>query len=83
VEYSSADMSKPDAIDEMINKVLQSFTRLDIVRNNAGIQHVAPSTNLQSRNGRPSCPSTSYGKNTELRVPSLQHLSEDLIALGS
>jgi 3-hydroxybutyrate dehydrogenase len=47
VEYSSADMSKPDAIDEMINKVLQSFTRLDIVVNNAGIQHVAPSTNFQ------------------------------------
>jgi 3-hydroxybutyrate dehydrogenase len=42
VEYSPADMSKPDAIQDMIDGVLKSWGRLDIVVNNAGIQHVAP-----------------------------------------
>jgi 3-hydroxybutyrate dehydrogenase len=42
VRYSSADMSKADAIEEMIAGILESFGRLDIVVNNAGIQHVAP-----------------------------------------
>jgi len=42
VSYSGADMSKPDAIREMIEKTLQSSGRLDILVNNAGIQHVAP-----------------------------------------
>jgi 3-hydroxybutyrate dehydrogenase len=42
VSYSSADMSKPDAIREMIEKTLRSSGRLDILVNNAGIQHVAP-----------------------------------------
>jgi 3-hydroxybutyrate dehydrogenase len=42
VQYSPADMSKADAIEEMIAGVLTSFGRLDVVVNNAGIQHVAP-----------------------------------------
>ena len=42
VSYSSADMSKPQAIREMIDNTLQSSGRLDILVNNAGIQHVAP-----------------------------------------
>jgi 3-hydroxybutyrate dehydrogenase len=42
VSYSAADMSKPQAIREMIDKTLQSSGRLDILVNNAGIQHVAP-----------------------------------------
>jgi 3-hydroxybutyrate dehydrogenase len=42
VSYSSADMSKPQAIREMIENTLQSSGRLDILVNNAGIQHVAP-----------------------------------------
>ena len=42
VSYSSADMSKPQAIREMIDQALQSSGRLDILVNNAGIQHVAP-----------------------------------------
>src|SRR5262249_45162051 len=41
VSYSPADMSKPAAIREMIDKTLQSSGRLDILVNNAGIQHVA------------------------------------------
>jgi 3-hydroxybutyrate dehydrogenase len=39
--YSPADMSKPQAIREMIENTLQSSGRLDILVNNAGIQHLA------------------------------------------
>jgi 3-hydroxybutyrate dehydrogenase len=42
VTFSPADMSKPAAIREMIEKTLQTSGRLDILVNNAGIQHVAP-----------------------------------------
>jgi 3-hydroxybutyrate dehydrogenase len=42
VEYSSADMSKPEAIQDMVEGILKSSGRLDIVVNNAGVQHVAP-----------------------------------------
>jgi 3-hydroxybutyrate dehydrogenase len=42
VSYSSADMSKPAAIGEMIDGELKSSGRLDVLVNNAGIQHVAP-----------------------------------------
>jgi 3-hydroxybutyrate dehydrogenase len=37
-----ADMSKPASIREMIETTLDSFGRLDVLVNNAGIQHVAP-----------------------------------------
>src|SRR6187455_730034 len=40
--YSPADMSKPVAIAEMIARTLDGFGRLDVLVNNAGIQHVAP-----------------------------------------
>ena len=42
VSYSPADMSKADAINGMIMMTLKEHGRLDIVVNNAGIQHVAP-----------------------------------------
>jgi 3-hydroxybutyrate dehydrogenase len=42
VVYDGADMSKPDAIAAMMNGALAQFGALDIVVNNAGIQHVAP-----------------------------------------
>jgi 3-hydroxybutyrate dehydrogenase len=42
VSYSPADMSKPAAIREMIENTLKSSGRLDVLVNNAGIQHVAP-----------------------------------------
>jgi 3-hydroxybutyrate dehydrogenase len=42
VAYSAADMSKPDSIAEMIRMTLDKFGRLDVLVNNAGIQHVAP-----------------------------------------
>ena len=40
--YSGADMSKPQSIGGMIEEILNRFGRLDIVVNNAGIQHIAP-----------------------------------------
>jgi 3-hydroxybutyrate dehydrogenase len=42
VDYSPADMSNPASIAEMIETTLRKFGRLDVLVNNAGIQHVAP-----------------------------------------
>ena len=42
VRYSPADMSKAQAITDLIAMTLDNFGRLDILVNNAGIQHVAP-----------------------------------------
>ena len=42
VAYSGADMSKPASIAEMIEMTLDEFGRIDVLVNNAGIQHVAP-----------------------------------------
>ncbi|MEO1282330.1 MAG: 3-hydroxybutyrate dehydrogenase [Pseudomonadota bacterium] len=38
--YSRADMSKPDEVRAMVQQAHDEFGRLDIVVNNAGIQHV-------------------------------------------
>jgi len=40
--YSGADMTKPAEIADMVHKTEQTFGTLDILINNAGIQHVAP-----------------------------------------
>jgi 3-hydroxybutyrate dehydrogenase len=40
--YSSADMTRPGEIADMIRTVVETFGRLDILVNNAGIQHVSP-----------------------------------------
>ena len=40
--YSSADMSKPAEIVEMVHAAQQSFGKVDVLVNNAGIQHVEP-----------------------------------------
>src|SRR4029077_9559962 len=40
--YSAADMTKPDEIADMIKSAEKTFGSVDIVVNNAGIQHVAP-----------------------------------------
>lgn len=40
--YLRADLSRPDAISDMMAKAEAAFGRLDILVNNAGIQHVAP-----------------------------------------
>jgi 3-hydroxybutyrate dehydrogenase len=42
VGYSAADMTKPEAIAEMIAATLAEHGRLDVLVNNAGIQYVAP-----------------------------------------
>jgi 3-hydroxybutyrate dehydrogenase len=42
VVYDGADMSKPEAIEVMLRRVIQQFGRIDVLVNNAGIQHVAP-----------------------------------------
>jgi len=42
VRYDGADMSQPDAIAAMMGKALSEFGCIDLLVNNAGIQHVAP-----------------------------------------
>jgi 3-hydroxybutyrate dehydrogenase len=40
--YSPVDMSKPTEIAEMIALAEKTFGRVDVLVNNAGIQHVSP-----------------------------------------
>jgi 3-hydroxybutyrate dehydrogenase len=42
VVYSPADISKPKAIAHMVRQTAETFGGIDIMVNNAGIQHVAP-----------------------------------------
>src|SRR5689334_21445818 len=42
VRYSPADMSKAAPIADMVAATVSEFGRLDVLVNNAGIQHVAP-----------------------------------------
>ncbi|MBX9942627.1 MAG: 3-hydroxybutyrate dehydrogenase [Reyranella sp.] len=42
VVYSPADMGKPKAIEQMVRQTVDAFGAVDIMVNNAGIQHVAP-----------------------------------------
>src|SRR5882672_11304698 len=39
--YDGADMSKPAQIEAMVRKAEETFGRVDVLVNNAGIQHVA------------------------------------------
>ena len=40
--HNGADMTKPDQIKKMINEAAKKFGSVDIMVNNAGIQHVSP-----------------------------------------
>ena len=42
VRHDSTDVSRPDAIEDMMAKALAEFGSIDVLVNNAGIQHVAP-----------------------------------------
>src|SRR5260221_8021674 len=42
VLYDGADLSKQDAIETMMGKAIAEFGAVDVLVNNAGIQHVAP-----------------------------------------
>ena len=42
VRYDPAEMTKPDEIEAMIRKAVAEFGAVDLLVNNAGIQHVAP-----------------------------------------
>jgi len=42
VEYSNADMSRPEQISKMVQETERRFAAVDILVNNAGIQFVAP-----------------------------------------
>ncbi len=40
--YSAADMSKPEDINRMVGEARNAFGNIDVLVNNAGIQHVEP-----------------------------------------
>ncbi|WP_294138466.1 3-hydroxybutyrate dehydrogenase [Sphingomonas sp.] len=42
VSYSDADMASPAAVEQMVLDAIERFGRIDLLVNNAGIQHVAP-----------------------------------------
>ena len=42
VSYDGADMTKPDEIAALVDKANAEFGQVDVVVNNAGIQHVCP-----------------------------------------
>ena len=42
VAYSGADMSRPDEIAGMVEAATAGFGRVDVLVNNAGVQHTAP-----------------------------------------
>ena len=65
VDYSPADMSKPNSIGEMIETTLREFGRLDILVNNAGMRRAARAAAEQALRHR-------GGARHLLRVPRLR-----------
>ncbi len=42
IAYNGADMTKPDQIADLLKQTKETFGAVDIIINNAGVQHVAP-----------------------------------------
>ena len=42
VLYHDADMTRPDQITDLVESAVRHFGRVDVLVNNAGVQHVAP-----------------------------------------
>jgi 3-hydroxybutyrate dehydrogenase len=64
VRYDGADMSRPDAIDAMMDHALSEFGCIDLLINNAGIQHVAPVEEFPVDKWMPFWPSTCRQRST-------------------
>lgn len=41
-DYFAADLSQPEAIETMVNEILAKHESIDVLVNNAGVQHIAP-----------------------------------------
>jgi 3-hydroxybutyrate dehydrogenase len=59
VGFHGADMTKPDEIGALFRAADEQFGQVDIIVNNAGIQHVAPVEEFPPKSGTPSSPSIS------------------------
>src|ERR1700743_1475381 len=42
VIFNGANMLKPDELRQMVNEGISKFGKIDVLVNNAGIQHVSP-----------------------------------------
>ncbi|AIK95823.1 3-hydroxybutyrate dehydrogenase [Candidatus Odyssella acanthamoebae] len=72
VLFSDADMSNPEQIENMIHMIENRFARIDIVVNNAGIQHVAPIEDF---------PVASWDKIIAINLSSTFHISRLVIPM--
>lgn len=59
VRFHGADMRRPQEIRELAARAEAELGRVDIVVNNAGIQHVAPVEDFPQERWEPCWPSTS------------------------
>jgi len=64
VDYSSADLSRPEQVIDMVEQCSRRFGGVDILVNNAGIQHTAPVEEFPMEKWEQSLPSTSPRRST-------------------
>jgi len=62
-----ADVSDPKEVDALVQKATDAFGRLDIMVNNAGLEHKMPFLETLSRCGRRPSPSTSRARGSAAR----------------